>query len=571
MFLLAVVTIIGVFAEIFSLGMALPFISVILTPEKIFNHPWSQPVLDAFNINSSDDMLLPITIVFIFMVILSGAIRLGHLWWLNRFANAVGNDLGTEAFSRTLYQPYIVHSQRNSSEIGALFVKKIDIIIYSLIVPLLTLASSLLIVLSTVLLMMFISVKISGSAFFFFGGLYLFVIFFSKKFLARDSQLLTEKQGQVAKVVQESLGGIRDVLIDDLQKIYIRIFGKVDNELRRALCNIHIIAGAPKPVVETFSLALIGVLVYILAGQEGGIISILPTLGALILAAQRILPLVQQSYTSWSYIQGSKHTLVDVLELLDQPVVPNYRQLEAAPLAFDDKISFNDVWFSYTENSSSILHGINLEIPRGYRVGFIGATGSGKSSLLDILMGLLSASSGQVCIDGTTLSQTNIRAWQKHIAHVPQSIYLIDATIAENIALGSSLDEIDWERLKIACDKAQITDTVKKLDGGFISIVGENGIRLSGGQRQRIGLARALYKLSDVIILDEATSALDSATEDRVMSAIETLDQSITIIMIAHRLTTLKYCDIIYELEDGKIISSGTYDETVKQSQYFDT
>jgi ATP-binding cassette subfamily B protein len=235
-------------------------------------------------------------------------------------------------------------------------------------------------------------------------------------------------------------------------------------------------------------------------------------------------------------------------------------------MPFGHKIVFQDVSFQYGPNSPSVLTGINLEIKKGSRVGFIGTTGSGKSTLIDLVMALLQPSKGKLRVDDTEITNQNSRQWQMHIAHVPQTIFLSDATVAENIALGTKFEDIDWQRVTEAAEKAQISETIESLEFRYHTKVGERGVRLSGGQRQRIGLARALYKRADVIILDEATSALDPETERNVMNAIEEISDEVTLLIIAHRRTTLAGCDSIVELENGIIRRMGTYEETIGKS-----
>ena len=308
---------------------------------------------------------------------------------------------------------------------------------------------------------------------------------------------------------------------------------------------------------------LIAALAYSLAQQADGIAKAIPILGALALGAQRLLPVLQQAYAAWSSIQGGQVSLLDTLELLDQPL-PNYAdQPEVKPLHFRQHIILNQLAFRYNPQMPWVLKNLNLTIAKGSRVGFIGTTGSGKSTLLDIVMGLLQPTEGTLEIDGQHITTGNHRAWQAHIAHVPQAIFLADSTIEENIAFGVPAGKIDHERARQAARQAQIADIIETWPRQYQTFVGERGIRLSGGQRQRIGIARALYKQADVIIFDEATSALDSETEQAVMQAIEGLSKNLTILIIAHRLTTLKNCTHIVELCDGKIKCAGTYQEIV--------
>jgi ABC-type bacteriocin/lantibiotic exporter with double-glycine peptidase domain len=278
------------------------------------------------------------------------------------------------------------------------------------------------------------------------------------------------------------------------------------------------------------------------------------------------LPVLQQAYAAWSGIRGGQASLHDTLELLDQPL-PDYADQPAAKtLPFKYNISLRQLTFRYSPQTPDVLKQLDLTISKGSRVGFVGTTGSGKSTLLDIVMGLLQPTDGALEIDGQAVTPGNNRAWQAHVAHVPQAIFLADSTIEENIAFGVPKEQIDPKRVRQAAQQAQIADSIESWPKQYQTFVGERGIRLSGGQRQRIGIARALYKQADVIIFDEATSALDNETEQAVMQAIEGLSEDLTILIIAHRLTTLKNCTLIVELGNGGIMRTGAYQDVVNQS-----
>jgi ATP-binding cassette subfamily B protein len=301
-----------------------------------------------------------------------------------------------------------------------------------------------------------------------------------------------------------------------------------------------------------------------LAIQPGGLSTAIPVIGMLALAAQRMLPLLQQAFASWSNIRAGKSVLNDVVDFLNQPLPSNADKPEPKSLAFHHNITFDGVGFRYGQNLPWVLHDLNLTIPKRSRIGFIGTTGSGKSTLLDIVMGLLSPSHGRLKIDGFEINAFNCRAWQKHIAHVPQSIFLADASIAENIAFGIPADQIDWDRVRQAAEKAQIADTIESWQEKYTTLVGERGVRLSGGQRQRIGIARALYKNADVIVFDEATSALDGETEQAVMESMKNLGDDLTVLIVAHRVTTLRDCTQVVELSNGRVKRIGSYEEIIQ-------
>jgi len=295
----------------------------------------------------------------------------------------------------------------------------------------------------------------------------------------------------------------------------------------------------------------------------------LPVLGALALGAQRLLPALQQAYNAWAAIRGSQASLGATIDLLDQPVSAELLLPPPEPLQFKNAIRFESVRFRYSPLGPWVIDGLNLAIRKGEKVAFVGSTGSGKSTTLDLLMGLINPVEGRFLIDGKPISKNEVRAWQRTIAHVPQSIFLADATIAQNIALGVPPAEVNMERVRHAAAQAHIAEFIEAHPDGYSAVVGERGVRLSGGQRQRIGIARALYKEADVLVFDEATSALDNTTEQAVMDAIQGLGQHLTIILIAHRLTSVRACDTIFELEGGRVVTQGSYDELLAASPSF--
>jgi ATP-binding cassette subfamily B protein len=367
--------------------------------------------------------------------------------------------------------------------------------------------------------------------------------------MAYNSALMAKEQTQVVKALQEGLGGIRDVLLDGTQPAYCHIYQRADEPLRRAQASITFISQSPRFVMESIGMVLFAALALGMAHGSQGMMTALPVLGALALGAQRLLPALQQGYAAWSSIIGYQSSTQEVLELLDQPLPPEASQPLPAPLAFKKSIQFDSVKFRYTSETPWVLDNLSFNIPKGTRVGFVGKTGSGKSTCLDLLMGLLKPSSGRIAVDGTVLDQRNLRSWQRNIAHVPQAIYLADTSLAENIAFGVPPENIDMKRVREAARQAHIADFIESSPQGYQALVGERGIRLSGGQRQRIGIARALYKQATVLVFDEATSALDHETEQAVMEAIEDLSADLTILIIAHRLATVKNCKQIIKLQ----------------------
>lgn len=549
-------------AEVLSIGAVVPFLGALTKPEYIYHVPSIQPLLSFLKISRPEELLLPLTIVFCLSAIVAGSMRLLMLWFSNRLCFSVGAELSMSIYRRTLYQPYIVHCSRNSSEVISGISNKTEVVIYVISMTL-TLVSSAVILTMILIALLAINPLIAGLAFGGFGFIYLVIVGLTRKRLLLNSERISYESTNVIKSLQEGMGAIRDVLIDGSQAIYCDIYGHADSILRRAQASNSFIASSPRYIMESLGILLISFLAYLLAQDSNGVASAIPFLGALALGAQRLLPVLQQAYAAWSGIQSGQAPLQNVLVLLDQPLPEYVYASNKQTLSFEESFQLKSVSFRYLDQGPYIFKDLNLVIPKGNRVGFIGPTGCGKSTLIDIVMGLLWPTSGVLEVDGRVINPSDQQAWQKHIAHVPQAIYLADASIQENIAFGIPKEKIDPLRVRRVAQQAQIAETIESWPMQYQTQVGERGMRLSGGQRQRIGIARALYKEADIIIFDEATSALDNETESSIMGAIESLSSSLTILIIAHRLTTLKKCNQIVKLGVNGIEKIGPYSQII--------
>jgi ATP-binding cassette, subfamily B, bacterial PglK len=552
-------------AEVISIGAVLPFLGILTAPEQVYQYPLMQPVIKILAITEPKQLILPLTILFISAALLAGVIRLILLYAMTRLSFATGAELSINIYRRTLYQEYEVHLSRNSSEVINGIITKTTMVIGKVISPTLNLISSIILFIGILVALFAINTTIALSASIGFGILYCMVIRYTKTHLKVSSKTIADQSTQMIKSLQEGLGGIRDVLIDGSQQFYCKLYRNADLPLRRASGKIAFIGASPRYAMEAIGMTLIAGLAYVMTQQESGVSAAIPVLGALALGAQRLLPALQQAYASYSAIKGSKSSFEDVLNLLDQPLPEYAYQPLPKPINFVKEIKLNNLNFRYTEDSPWVLKNINLSLKKGSRIGFMGKTGSGKSTLLDIIMGLLPATNGGLIIDQQPLNNQTRRAWQAHIAHVPQNIYLSDSTIEENIAFGIEKELINHQRVKKVAQQAQIAELIEQWKYGYQTFVGEKGIRLSGGQRQRIGIARALYKRANVLIFDEATSALDNETEQAVMNAIDDLGEEITILIIAHRLTTLKGCDKIIKLDKDYAVRIVSYEEVINE------
>jgi ABC-type multidrug transport system fused ATPase/permease subunit len=554
-------------AEVVSLGAVLPFLAVLAVPDKVLKYPFVAPALRAFGVTTSSDLVFALALGFACAAAVAGVLRTLLLRAMTRVAYSTGADFSVEVYRRTLYQPYQVQITRNSSELISGITGKLAETVNILNQILLLISASVLVVFIMSALF-FINPAVAGLAMASFGSGYAAITYLSRKQLRMNGQRAAAAHTQVVKALQEGLGGIRDVLLDGTQPAYCEIYSRAEYEMRRAYGNIVFASASPRYAMEALGMVLIAALAFGLSRTTSGLSSAIPALAALALGAQRLLPVLQQGYSAWATISGGQQSLAVTLDLLSQPLPPEALEPAPAPLPFKHSVQFSSVSFRYA-SGPWVLNDVDLTIRRGMRVGFVGSTGSGKSTLLDLLMGLLPPTQGQLLVDGEALSGSRVRSWQRVIAHVPQSIFLADRSVAENIAFGVAPAAIDMERVRFAARQAQISEFIEARPEGYEAWVGERGIQLSGGQRQRIGIARALYKKASVLVFDEATSALDNATEQSVMDAIDGLDRELTILLIAHRLTTVRRCDVIVELEHGRMVGQGSYEEMLKSSSSF--
>jgi len=563
---LGVLMVLAAIAEVISIGAIVPFLGVLAAPDTALKQPIMQTVAEMVG-GSRNNLIILFTSIFIVAAVTAGSLRLLLLWATTRIAYSAGSDLSIELYRRTLYQPYPVHINRNSSFVlsgigkvgGAINILSQCLILTTSLILLLSITSALLVLDPLVAI-----VSIIG-----FGFSYGAIAIMSRYKLHRNGLRISDEQTRVFKVIQEGLGGIRDVLLDGTQKLYCDVYQQADRPLRRGQGDNIFIAGSPRYVMEAIGLVMIALLAYFLSQRPEGISSSLPVLGAMALGAQRLLPVLQQGYSAWASIIGSQASLADTISMLEQPIQDELLLPSPRPLEFSKVVTFDSVHFRYGAEGPWVIHNLNLQIRKGSRLGLVGHTGGGKSTAIDILMGLLVPTQGRLLVDGTPVQGERLRAWQRTIAHVPQSIYLSDASFAENIAFAVPTEQINMERVRQAAHQAQIDGFIENCDQGYATHVGERGMRLSGGQRQRVGIARALYKQATVLVFDEATSALDNVTENSLMESIEALNHDLTIILIAHRLSTVRNCNLIIEMSGGLIQAQGDYDTLLRTSPSF--
>lgn len=545
------------FSEVISIASIVPFLGAIFNPEKLFENQKIQFFTNYFNISATSDLLLPLTLSFIGLVAISGLFRIGLLWAQARFSHDIGASISLDLYKAILNQSFLKRLNSNTSELISIVRNGASNIVGGIILPILVIINSTITLVLILFTLILISPYVAITTLCGFGFIYSIIIIFTKKRLRKEGALVNRMNAQVLKNLQEGLGGVRDILIDSSQEVYSEIYAEEDGILRRAEANLKIVSGISRPFVESLGIVLIALFAYTFAIGPNGFGEAIPIFGVIAFSAQRSLPLMQQLYSSWAIIQASVVSLNDVIKVLEEDDSNQVFTSNINELKFNNAIEFQNVSFSYLDGAGDVLKSINLSIKKGSRIGVIGPTGCGKSTLIDVLMGLIPPKKGRLLVDGVPITDFNLKNWQTKIAHVPQAIFLTDKSIAENIAFGISKDKIDYGRVENSAKLAQLSATIERWPNAYATVVGERGVRLSGGQRQRIGIARALYKQSEVIVLDEATSALDAATEADVMRAVESLSKDLTLVIVAHRLSTLKNCDYILNLKDGEVESYG--------------
>ncbi|HET9336711.1 MAG TPA: ABC transporter ATP-binding protein [Sphingomicrobium sp.] len=510
------------------------------------------PMRSALGFIGPGSSLAAAATLFVAAALLAALLRLAQSWSTLRLAAHVGHDLNMDIQHRLLHQPYLFHVNANSGSLLA-SLDKVDYLAIDLVQRGLQGIGAAVIALAIVAVLLIIDPLSAAAAVLLVATLYGAVLLSVRRLFRARMDLMGQAQGHRVQQIQENLGGIRDIIIDRSQAAHLSIFAATDEGFMRARAEASFLSTSPRFVVEGIGLGFIALLGLFVATRPGGLPAALPVLGALALGAQRLLPLTSVMYSAWISVSAAGPMVGDVASLLRLPVGNDGDA--HAPIRFREQISFERVGFRYPGRTRPALRDISLTIPHGSRVAIVGKTGSGKSTLADLLMGLLEPTEGRIMVDGTLLAGTSLASWRRSISHVPQSIFLADASIARNIAFGAPGKEADLAAVRRAAEAAQLDEFVATLPDGYETKVGERGVQLSGGQRQRLALARAIYKQAPLLVLDEATSALDDATEAAVLGSLDKLHaEGCTIVIIAHRRSTVERCDLVFRLDEGELV-----------------
>ena len=553
-------------SEIFLLGSVIPFISIISNPNKFLDDPF---IKKYFNLSSSLEfsvILKQFLFIFVCVVLIATGMKIINIWLIEKVSARIGSDLSSQLYRKTLCSSYLIHLNQNSSKVISNLTVQIDRTIKAC-KSFFKMCTSLIV--GTVILfsLIYVDKNIALSIILILLITYFFIGYFVRNQIKANSKDIYLSSKARIKVLQESLGGIRDIILSNSQKLFLNFYRKRDLTFFDLQANNSFLARFPRSLLQGVSMILISLLTafFTLNREQNG--SIIAILGAFAIGIQRMVPHFQQVYLGWAKLGDFSKDIDVVISAIKQPIEIT-KQVSANLVQFE-KINLTNVYFKYSDNQDYVLKNINLEIKKGQKIGFIGSTGSGKSTTIDLIMGLLRPNKGKILIDNQDIfdkkNEQLLIDWRRSIAHVPQNIFLADSSVAENIAFGEKVNLINMEKIEIACKKAYIHDFIKKLLRGYNSYVGERGVQLSGGQLQRLGIARALYRDTKILVFDEATSALDVKTEQNIINNINALSDEKLLIMISHRYSTLKNCDYIFRINNGTLIEGGTPSKMLKK------
>ena len=540
--------------EALSLGALVPFIGILTSPEKITSISFITEIIP-INLMLIDKSSIQfyITLIFTSCIFIAGSLRIALLYYQIKISHLLGVEFGVKVFSSILSMEYKDHTSSHTSELIVAVSKAQEIIPY-LLQPTLIIISSLMMFFSIFFTLLLINKSITLTTVLIFITIYLLIIKIFKKNIQNNSTTLSRQSVKSMKVLSEGLGGIRDIILDRSHKYFISMFENSTFKVQKANANMQILNGSPRFILETFGIIIISLIAFFSLRQGSNMIDIIPTIGALALGAQKLLPLIQQIYSALTSILGNKSSISDAVKRFNRDPNAYYsKKIKLRALNFQTSIELKNISFRFSNEAPWILKNASLKIKKGSRIGIVGKTGGGKSTTLDLIMCLIKPQEGSITVDGKNINNGNQSGWHSMISHVPQAIFLSDASVRENIAFGVTPKDIDDELVVKCAADAKLSNVIKEMKNGYYSKIGERGVRLSGGQRQRLAIARALYKKSSVIIFDEATSALDNETEKQVMESVYSIDKSITIIIVAHRISTLKGCDQVYKIDNASI------------------
>lgn len=573
---LLVLIIVMAFVDMLGVASILPFLAVVSDPEQIRQNGYLS-ALHAW-LGGPDDrtFLIILGVGVLAMLVLSLAIKITTLYANARFIQMRNYSISGRLLAGYLRQPYAWFLNQHSAQLNRTVLQEVPTLISRALIPAMRLIAQSLTVIFLLVLLFVINPAVALGASVIFIGTYAMIFWGFRNKLRKLGEIRLETNHERSKIADEVFGAVKEVKLLSLEERYLARFQAPSRRMAGSESSMQLIGEMPRYLLESVAFGGIVLLILVLLVEGGSTVNeVLPTLGIFAFAALRIFPAVQLMYLSLTTLRATTATLDsvhrDYMAVVEpENAVRSTPRAVALPLRLTDRLEMHDVVYHYPLAERPVLAGLSIKVRAKTTVGIVGGTGAGKTTAVDVLLGLLIPQSGKLTVDGKTITQVNLRNWQSTVGYVPQQIFLIDDSVSANIAFGIRQEDRDHGAIETAARVANLHDFVlSDLPEGYNTRVGERGVRLSGGQRQRIGIARALYHNPDVLILDEATSALDNLTERAVMEAVHALGHQKTIIMIAHRLSTVQNCDRIYLLEQGQVSAAGTYDELVAQNETF--
>jgi len=572
-YLLQVLVIIMSFAEIVSIASVVPFMTIVGDPSILEKDNLLSILFLKSNIDDPYEFIFYLGFIVLATLAIATLISMFITWRLTMFANKVGVEIGDRLYTYYLNQDWLFHTIGNSSNLTKKIANESTRLTSEILVPLMLMNSRIVLTFFIVFLMFLHDPFVLMIILLVFSLSYIILFKFIRQRLVINGKNISNMFLERFKLMSEGFGGIKEVLLLGRSNYFKERFNKAGNILSYSLGTNRAMEKTPRYFMEWLGFTTIIVLVlYLLKNSQGNLGIILPVLSAYALAGMKLLPALQQIYHSIAQVKGNISAYEAIQEdLKNSNATEKSQKVETNQQVWSkhNEINLKNIKFNYPDKAIPALENISLTIKPNSTVGFVGTTGSGKSTLIDVILGLIKPQQGEIAIDGTPLTKKNLRMWQNKIGFVPQTIFLTEGTIAENITFGIPQDLIDYVQIKKVLKLAHLEEWVSQLEKGVYTKVGERGVQVSGGQKQRIGIARALYNEADVLVFDEATSALDGITEKNIMNAINKFTGQKTLIIIAHRMKTVEKCNQIFMMENGRVVDRGTYQQLLEKNEQF--